>query len=244
MTASQGEAYGYEHANKYPKSTQYGRQNPISQRWNSEEQLVGWRAAWADTVNAHLEHAGLNERIDHRSHAERGLSEQPTIHEGVATRILEKMGLISDRCELNRQIREDHRLLRELRTAYEKLTNIVNATIPAIAEALEKVRQRLFVIRYQRRNIQRGKQQLASKLNVIQPDFQRYFDIGKELKAVHRQRKALTQERESTSVLNIHKRTELSKEIAALVEKQEELHSERKQIMIMYNMIDEAGNKS
>ena len=30
---------------EYPKSTKYGRQNPISERWNSEDQLVLWRTA-------------------------------------------------------------------------------------------------------------------------------------------------------------------------------------------------------
>ncbi len=40
MTASAAEAKGYERVSKYPKSTKYGRQNPIAERWNSEEQLV------------------------------------------------------------------------------------------------------------------------------------------------------------------------------------------------------------
>ena len=83
MTPTCAEAQGLERASKYAKSTKYGRQNPISERWNSDEQLVKWRAAWADEVNAVLERAGLNERIDHRSFADQGRDEQPTIHEGV-----------------------------------------------------------------------------------------------------------------------------------------------------------------
>ena len=43
MAPSIAEAQGYERASKYPKSTKYGRQNPISARWNSEEQLIFWR---------------------------------------------------------------------------------------------------------------------------------------------------------------------------------------------------------
>ena len=73
------------------------RQNPIAVRWNSEEQLVEWRKAWADVTNRYLERYGHNERIDHRSHADRGLTEQPTIHEGVVARALEKKGIISVR---------------------------------------------------------------------------------------------------------------------------------------------------
>lgn len=115
MTPSAAEAQELVRADKHPKSTRYGRQNPISERWNSEEQLVEWRKAWADVTNLYLECAGRAERIDHRSNAARGLDEQPTIHEGVTARALERKGIIADRCEINRQIRADNALLRELK---------------------------------------------------------------------------------------------------------------------------------
>ena len=74
-----------------------------------------WRAAWADVSNLYLERAGRVERIDHRSNAARGLDEISTIHEGVTAQALERKGIISDRCELNRQIKADNALLRELK---------------------------------------------------------------------------------------------------------------------------------
>ena len=46
------------------------------------------------------------QRIGRRSHAARGLDETPTIHEGVAARAMERKGITSDRCELNRQNRD------------------------------------------------------------------------------------------------------------------------------------------
>ena len=88
------EAQGLVRADKHPKSTRYGRQNPLAERWNSEEQLVVWRAAWADVTNRQLEMYGHDERIDHRSNAARGLDEQPTIHEGVTARALERKGIM------------------------------------------------------------------------------------------------------------------------------------------------------
>ena len=106
MAPSAAEAQGLVRASKHPKSTKYGRQNPITEKWNSDEQIVAWRKAWEDTTNAHLEWAGVDARIDHRSHADRCLDEQPTIHEGVVARALEKKGIIADRCEINRQIRQ------------------------------------------------------------------------------------------------------------------------------------------
>jgi len=97
MAPSAAEAAGYERASKTPKSTRFGRQNPIAARWNSDEQLVLWRSAWADVTNRYLERVGAEARIDHRSHADRGILEQPTIHEGVTARAMEQQGFIADR---------------------------------------------------------------------------------------------------------------------------------------------------
>ena len=63
MTLSGAEAQGLERASKNPKCTRFGRQNPISERWNSEEQLLIWRKAWADVVNKEMESWHLSERI-------------------------------------------------------------------------------------------------------------------------------------------------------------------------------------
>ena len=130
MVPSEADAQGLVRADKHPKSTRYGRQNPISERWNSEEQLAAWRAAWADVSNRYLERAGREERIDHRSNAARGLDEIPTIHEGVAAQALERKGIISDRCELNRQIKADNALLRELKAEIKKLAAMIARTVP------------------------------------------------------------------------------------------------------------------
>lgn len=43
-----------------------------------------WRARWAELANEHLERAGRRERIDHRSHAARGIDREPTQHLGPA----------------------------------------------------------------------------------------------------------------------------------------------------------------
>ncbi len=66
MTPSAAEAQGFTRADKHPKSSRYGRQNPTTLRWNSEEQLLQWRESWA-AANLALEQAGCEERIDHRS---------------------------------------------------------------------------------------------------------------------------------------------------------------------------------
>ena len=101
MTPSAAQEHGYIRADKHPKSTRFGRQNPVSEQWNSEAQLREWRKAWADAVNHTLQEHQIDTRIDHRSFADQGRDEQPTIHEGYHARDMEKKGLISDRCEIN-----------------------------------------------------------------------------------------------------------------------------------------------
>ena len=61
------------------------------------------------------------------------IRDRPTIHEGVTARALERKGIIADRCELNRQIKADNALLRELKAAVRKLAQAVKNTLPAVS---------------------------------------------------------------------------------------------------------------
>ena len=227
MAPSVAEAQGYERASKYPKSTKYGRQNPISERWNSDEQLILWRKAWADISNLYLERAGADARIDHRSHAERGLDEQPTIHEGVTARSLEKKGILSDRCEINRQIRADNALLRELKAQVKKLMDAAKNTIPVLAEKLETLRQNMIIFRYQLLHIAKGKNSLTSQITLLQSDLTRYAQLVRQIKGKSKERKMLLAEKKNTPVLHVVKHRELSQHIAELTEDIEELKSEK-----------------
>ena len=190
MAPSAAQAQGYERVSKYPKSTKYGRQNPITERWNSDEQLVLWRAAWADVANRHLERTGHEERIDHRSHAERGLLERPTVHEGVAARAMEKKGIISDRCELNRQIKADNALLRKLRGQVKKLAMAVKNTIPALAEAMENLRKNLLLFCYQLGYLRKGKECLNTSLNTLRPALAQYNQLAKDIRDKTKERRS------------------------------------------------------
>lgn len=241
MASSTAEAQGLERVSKYPKSTKYGRQNPITARWNSEEQLILWRAAWADTVNRCLERSGHEERIDHRSHAERGLDEQPTIHEGVAARAMEEKGIISDRCELNRQIKADNALLRELKSLVKKLMDAVKNTILVVAEAMEAARQKMIIARYQLLHIGAGKKHFIDTLRVVQPDIKRYETIVKQLKAKIRERRVLLEEKETMPALQVLRHRELAQKIAGLTEDIEELKSEKALLLNQLNCADDHG---
>ncbi len=241
MTPSAAEAQGVERVSKYPKSTKYGRQNPITARWNSEEQLVLWRAAWADAVNRRLERSGHEERIDHRSHAERGLDEQPTIHEGVAARALEQKGIVSDRCELNRQIQADNALLRALKAQVKKLTEFVKGGVAAIAEAMENLRQKMIIFRYQVLHIGTEKKRLSDAIHVVRPDIKKYENIVKRLKVKHRERKALLKEKSALPMLQVLRHRELARKIAAVTEDIEELNNEKALLLHQFGHTEAQG---
>lgn len=70
----------------------------------SQEQIKDLRREWAETANKHLEMAELSERIDHRSHKDRGLQTLPTIKLGWQATAMERKGIQTDKGDYNRQI--------------------------------------------------------------------------------------------------------------------------------------------
>ena len=241
MPPSEAEKHGYERANKHPKSTKYGRQNPIAERWNSDEQLLVWREKWADVTNKYLaQYPWIDARIDHRSHAARGLDEQPTIHEGVTARALEKKGIISDRCELNRQIKADNALLRELKSAVRKLMEAVENTIPAFSEAMEKLRENMFFFRYQLNHIAKGKRSMRKYIKSVSPELERYTGLVQQLKDKTKERKNLLAEKKETPFYQLPKLHDLSRRIAELTEELEELKSEKAALLNTLDCADDA----
>ena len=244
MVPSQAEKHGDERASKYPKSTKYGRQNPISARWNSEEQLLAWREAWATAANRCLELAGHAERIDHRSHAARGLEERPTIHEGVAAQALERRGILSDRCELNRQIKADNALLRELKAELKKLSDLVVHTVSAVAARLEKLRGRVLIFCYQLSHIRAGRERYQDALHVYRPQMARYSGLVRQIKDKGRERKALLAEKKALPARKIFKHKELAARIAELTEDLEELRSEKALLLQQFEYDKDAGTEA
>jgi hypothetical protein len=53
--------------------------------WNDKALVTQWREAWAKACNEALASAGHTQRIDHRSHKERGIEAPPTVHLGRRT---------------------------------------------------------------------------------------------------------------------------------------------------------------
>lgn len=70
--------------------------------WNQSELFCAWRESWARYANEHLQRAGIDARIDHRSYAEQGIDRLPTVHLGKAAAALERAGVLTDKGRYNR----------------------------------------------------------------------------------------------------------------------------------------------
>ena len=240
MPPSEAEPHSYERVNKYPKSTKFGRQNPITVRWNSDEQLVIWRENWAQTTNKYLDEANRSDaNIDHRSHAARGIDEQPTIHEGYVAQAMERIGLIADRCEINRQIKADNALLRERKAAFAKISQAVKNTVPALAEAMESLREKVIVISYHILHTKIGKRNITDYVKELKANFESYKGIVKQIAAKKKERKGLQKQKKSTPVIKVITHRDLARRIAELTEEIEELKSEKSRLLSAMERTDD-----
>ena len=222
---------GYERVDKHPKSTRYGRQNPISERWNSEEQICLWREKWAEAVNKMLAQNQIHASIDHRSFADQGITEQPTIHEGYIAQNMEKKGMISDRCEINRQIRADNKMLRELKAQVAKLAQAVERSIPVIAETMEAIRNHMIFTQYHLLHNEMQKEVIHDWIQHFHPILNKYNTVKKKLKAKIAEKKELNLQKDKTSILNPIQHIKLNQQLTTVTEEIEELKSRKEHLI-------------
>jgi len=82
----------------------------VNREWNDgragmrKQQLNTWRESWANHANQSLADSGSPERVDHRSHAERGIDREPTKHMGKEATAMEHKGEQTQRGLKNRLI--------------------------------------------------------------------------------------------------------------------------------------------
>ena len=231
LTPSAALEKGYERVDKHPKSTRYGRQNPISERWNSEEQICLWREKWAEAVNKMLSQNQIHASIDHRSFADQGITEQPSIHEGYIAQNMEKKGMISDRCEINRQIRADNKMLRELKAQVAKLAQAVERSIPVIAETMEAIRNHMVFTQYHLLHNEMQKEVIHDWIQHFHPILNKYNTVKKKLKTKIAEKKELNLQKDKTSILNPIQHIKLNQQLTTVTEEIEELKSRKEHLI-------------
>lgn len=231
MTPSEAKAQSLERASKNPKSTRYGRQNPICAEWNSEEQITVWRKAWEDVTNVELKRKNALEHIDCRSFKDRGIDEQPTIHEGVTARIIEQRGGVPERCEMNRQIRKDNALLRELKALVNKLSEVVENTTAKIVEELENIRNNLIMLKYKFIFNKKQIKQVETEKQLIPNLIKQFRELSDDIEDKTAEYKKTKAEKNACSPLNIFRQSQLSKQLEVLSKEIKELKSDKKFVL-------------
>ena len=104
-------------------------------------------------------------------------------------------------CELNRQIKADNALLRELRGQFKKLAQTVKNTIPALAEAMENLRKNLLLFCYQMGYLRKGKERLNASLNTLRPALTQYNQLAKDIRNKAKERRSLLSEKKALSAV-------------------------------------------
>lgn len=84
--------------------------------WNQRSWLKALRKAWADSCNASLEAAGIEDRVDHRSLADQGIQRIPQIHLGSYAAQCLKNGTYHPRVERYLEIEQLNAQLAKLQT--------------------------------------------------------------------------------------------------------------------------------
>lgn len=241
-----------EQVNRYPKSTQII--NPEVERWNSKEQLLAWREAWADAANAALEAAGMNARIDHRSYKDQGLDLIPGIKEGKAVTIEEKRlqeeydaDIAAGRTavekhteirkrniaikEHNREIRivmELEKLRIEMQTLLRSVTERIAAAGSSIAEMLERLRAEIITGKI---NIRKSKDQKWKVDNHIKQNTEYIKDISpvrlEKIKEAKKEIQNLKTQRESLGIFDRKKKEILQEKITDLQDQLRAMQEDR-----------------
>lgn len=241
LTPSEAEKIeGCIRTSKTPKSTRYGRQNPLTELWNSEEQIFAWRKSWEMIINEEQERHGIVDRVDCRSHAARGLTEQLIICSDLTVQ-LAAVRNNSHGFQFSCMVAFVYsQLLRELKASVKKLMDTAKNTIPSLAKAMESLRAKMIIFCYQLGYICKGKSSISKYVDAADPILERYAELKQEIREKSSEQKSLRSEKKGTSIFNVKKQMELSQRIAELTEDLEELCSERTMLL---NQLDCADDK-
>ncbi|NQV48053.1 MAG: MobA/MobL family protein [Rhodospirillaceae bacterium] len=98
--------------------------------------VVEVREKWADIANRHLERAQVTDRIDHRSHKDRGIDAAPTFHIGVKAAAMERRGIETDRGNRLRLIVAANKAVQIARLAHLAVSHQVKQVARKSMEAL------------------------------------------------------------------------------------------------------------
>ena len=220
-----------ERVNRTPKTTPYGRKNETVEYWNSKDRIFEWRQHWEKAVNDEFAKIQSEVRIDSRSFKDQGREDEvPTLHMGTAAVNLEKRAdreiregkseaevVRSDIGNINRQIKEHNRFVRELKEKLDEMTAKAKDFVEEVAKKLEAMRAKLIGNRYEETILSKKHRQMEAVLAPEAEVLEKYqIDLQKVEEANRHSTdeiKRLSKELKECSPLQIKKKAELQKQI-------------------------------
>lgn len=150
---------------------------------------------------------------------------------------------MSDRCELNRQIRQDNRLIRELKALIKKLSVPVKEAITNLARKMETVRANIIQRYYHITHNRTAKQSMTDKLSQIETRYGDYKKIHARKVQERKKLKSMIEEKDSLSPIHVFRHKELDRIINNQEAVVRDLIEQEKEIMSWFRKADTAGMK-
>ena len=142
-----------EHGNRIPDGDGDYVFNAVpTTDWGRPETLEHWRKAWARLCNEKFKEKGIGETIDHRSYERQDVDQIPTIHEGPHVRQMEAKGILTERGDLNRWIRQTNRMAAGIRKMLAELTARIKEIAAILTAPQEKTLSQIIRDYYDERN--------------------------------------------------------------------------------------------
>lgn len=231
LTAEEGKARELERLSRSPKSSPYGRKNETVEYWNSKDRIFEWRQHWEQVVNDKFASINSETRIDSRSYKDQGREDEiPTMHMGTAATNMEKRAarelregktesqvIHSDIGNINKQIKEHNKLVRELKAKLDEMAEKAKDFVEDVAKKLEVIRAKLIGNRYEEKVLTKKYDYMESTLvpesevlEKYQIEMQRIDEANKHSSDEIRR---MTQELKACSPIQIKKKAELQGQI-------------------------------
>ncbi|GHV16961.1 hypothetical protein FACS189425_02230 [Clostridia bacterium] len=150
-----------------PKTRRYKHHAVSVTDWNDPGNAEIWRAAWADATNAALAAHGFLEMIDHRSFERQGKEEKPTVHMGVAAAQMERRGIKTNRGDINRQVADYNKELRQINARIKKYEDWLTVNRDRVPKQLSNIIQAILAGHNGKRWSKLEHLQLAAKTKVF-----------------------------------------------------------------------------
>lgn len=104
----------------------------------------------------------------------------------------------------------------------KKLMQAVKNTLPAIADAMERLRSNMIIFKYQLLHISSGKHRIKQSLNLYREDMNEYIVLADKIKAKSKERKIALTEKKKTPIIHVLKHRDFARRIAELQEQASE----------------------